>query len=200
MRTSTLFCLVGVVSSAAPGAYAENLMNLLQKKLGPDPLATICASAPCRKNVKIALKKDDGSDFKKTLKLAPPVVYNQSVTIFPGETIRLETGEGPDGFKDLKAVSKVEHPERTITIIFGQERKPGAKPVMALTIANPFGAPLSYAALIAQGEQPAISGADTCPAAVQAASRQEWPGLVTEVLVSNFKLLDPAETAACRNG
>jgi hypothetical protein len=197
MRVSKPICVVGILLSAASGAHAENLLKGLQKKLGADPLATICANAPCRKNVKIALKKDDG-DFTLTMKLAPPIVYNGSVTVFPGDTIRLEAGEGANAFKNLKPVAAAEHPERTITITFRQELRADAKPAMALTIINPFGAKLSYAALTVRSGDPAtVAGADVCPAAAAAASRQEWPGLVTDVVLNDFRLLEPDEEPSC---
>ena len=74
---------------------------------GPDTLREHCKTAPCRRDIRIRLRREKGDVYDETFELLPPAVQPGLLSIHPGETVSavpiFENGEftgwrlpGPD--------------------------------------------------------------------------------------------------------
>lgn len=46
------------------------------------------ALSPCRENLRVMLRRDDGATYDKTFDLLPPAVQQGMITVHPGETVQ----------------------------------------------------------------------------------------------------------------
>lgn len=96
LRRTLPLLLLGVLLAAAtrPAAASEHAKNADEENL-----ETYCETSvePCRKNVRIVLRRKEGEAYDETFALLPPAVQPGMLSIHPGETVRavpeFENGE-----------------------------------------------------------------------------------------------------------
>jgi len=179
-----------LVSLAACAAPQEKVA--LPKGLAKS-LEDACKSeyTDCRRNFKVQIRKADGSVFEKTFELTyPPVQHGTFVTIFPGETLRLEADVAGDQITRLKSVGEGD-PSKTIVLEFKQAE--GASDMM-LIVRNPFHGMLKYQAGMMVPENDDVQKTSSCPVIAGKLGFETWPHPVFQLLLTDFHLLAENDT------
>lgn len=105
-----------LAAAAIPAAANENAKNADEENL-----ETYCETSaePCRKNLRIVLRRKEGEAYDETFALLPPAVQPGMLSIHPGETVRavpeFENGEFA-GWRTPKADEPVETQILTISL------------------------------------------------------------------------------------
>lgn len=120
-----------------------------------------------------------------------PCVYNDRVNLIPGEVILIDAEIIGNKLVNLKHVSKVEHPERTIEWSFTQN-KDSKCPYMVLRIKNPFDKGLIYQEDIQRHGRETLTSSCTVVAPAKIVSFESWPYPLTRIQLRNFHLNIPA--------
>jgi len=148
----------------------------------------------CRPPVDIKLQKKDGSSFESNTGVSLPIVHVDTVTIYPGETIHVEAGLGKDSLENLRAVEKVADPSKTLTLTFKQEPagKKSKRPMMKLTVDNPFPKKIKYhtQVMLLSGN---IIKTSTCPVGAGQTSYESWPDPIFQLILTDFRFAGEKE-------
>lgn len=83
--------------------------------------ANYCKTHECRKNLKVHLKKADGSYLNTEMEFAQPIVQGNLVSIFPGETVYIAFDPGPKGPENLRSVESAGNSAHILTFKLTQE-------------------------------------------------------------------------------
>jgi hypothetical protein len=110
--------------------------------------------------------------------------------VIAGETLNLEATIREDGHLDLKAVDEVVHPDRTITVKFGQfESKDGA--FTMLGVAHPFeNKMLKYRCAINPVGAQGFVNTSACPVFPGVTGWETWPDPIVQLLMLDVRLVD----------
>jgi hypothetical protein len=184
-----LLALLVISKAAAAADAAENP--------GMAAFVKMCQTAPCRKNVEFRLKKPDGSYFIFKSPLAPPVVQPNSITVYPGETLDFEADENPDSTLTLHLVSRVEHPEKTITVSLAQAATVADGTGMIFSIKNPFDRDIRYHMGIMSLAHERIVATSTCPVLKKIFGIEHWPYPLFQVIIGKVGFMKTGEPRSC---
>ncbi len=149
-----------------------------------------CETANCRKNVKISLKKKDGSTFTFAKSLTTPVVQSGFITILAGETIYLEAEAGANGPINLEVVDKIENPEATITFEFKQNPDIGDGTNMILKVENPFDRAIRYRLGLMTPDSGDVYATSSCPVRAGISIIEMWPYPIFQLIFSEIIFID----------
>ena len=148
----------------------------------------------CRVDHTVQLRLADGSEYKKTIALSyPPVKNGTFVTIFPGESLRLEATLEGDRITALKTASPTADPARTIGI---ELKQTDGKADMTLIVTNPFPHVLKYRAGIQVRADDDLRKTSSCGVMAGISGIESWRYPVYEVAMTDFRLL-PDDNLVC---
>jgi hypothetical protein len=150
-----------------------------------------CKTRQCRKDMLVKIKKKDGSYFVSTQKLAPPAVEPRSISILPGETLFVEADIDSDLLVNLKQVTAVTHPEKTIRLEFWQEPTIRDGTEMLLKVSNPFEKHLRYKLYMMTTDSDSMRYTSSCPVMPGKFSLEHWPYPLFQIFVVDIKLVTP---------
>lgn len=151
-------------------------------------LYELCAKSYCRPPGQVVLQLENGETFSTAFESPVPVVQNDWVSLFPGETIIVEAEVKEDRLTRLRAVGSVEDAARTLELRMWQE--PG-KPDVFLSVRNPFDRDIKYHALMMNTDSDALYETSTCPVMANGKMVLEhWPHPIFQLLFFDFRLLD----------
>jgi hypothetical protein len=184
--------LISVISLASQIAL---LMPVLaQAQSAEEELASLCQTILCRSPRTVELTTDDGQMFQTTFDQSLPVVHNDWVSVFPGETLYVEAEINGSQLEALRAVETNLNPEKTIELKMWQE--PG-KPDIFLTVTNPFPLTVKYHAVMMFPTGEELYKTSSCPVLGNGGSAYEhWPHAIFQLLLFDFRLLDEASGEA----
>lgn len=160
-------------------------------------LREICRIQECRKNVRVKLTQDDGTEYEKRFELYPASVQRNLVTVLMGEKLFLEV-EFEDGkAKSLKSVPENVNPEKTLVLDFSQ--KPDSKKDSSsyLWVENPFPKPVKFnlEMMTMDGK---MSPTSSCPVEAKLKLLEHWPHAIFQLVVTNIRFLGENETKECK--
>jgi len=119
---------------------------------------------------------------------------NGVITIKPGQTICVSFQAQGDILVPTAIVEASEKKE-TLVIRFWKEDSAGD---MFLALFNPFPSPLRYEAYMLLPDSSQHQHTSTCPVLSRRRNVEFWNIPVTELTISNFKLLPESQATACR--
>ena len=168
-----------------------------QQPANPDELKKFCETVLCRKPGVVRLTLDNGKAFETRFDLPRPIVQNEWISVFPGETIYVEAEASGNRLVNLRAVEAIEHPEKTLTFQFSQ--KPGPPSMMMLVVTNPFKQTMKYHASMMLPTSDKLAKTSSCP--VGGGGRmafESWPSAIIQLVLFDFRLLgEGTQQTAC---
>ena len=182
-----LFFSYATLSSATePAALSKATPNLEE--------ACKTVYTDCRANYTVQFRLKDGSEYKQTFALTYPPVQNDTfVTIFPGESLRLEATVEGDRITKLKPATPTADPARTISL---ELKQMDGKAGMMLLMTNPFPQPLKYRAGIHVPDLDGLRKTSSCSVLAGKSGFESWPYPLFEMVLTDFRLL-PDEQMVC---
>jgi len=162
-------------------------------------LDSICKKWTCRKSVSVRLKTPKGPDFVFTAPFGPPIVEDDTIMVFAGETLNIEADIGPAGPVNLHAVEAIVHPERTITLDFSQYRELKDGTGMNLVVHNPFDKALRYRIEMGPVGSRRLIPTSACPVLPHIVGVENWPYPIVQILIKSPVFLKDSEPMVCAN-
>jgi hypothetical protein len=149
-----------------------------------------CKTHKCRKNLKVHLKKPDGSYFHSEMELAQPIVQGNLVSIFPGETIYIEFDPGLKGPENLRSVESTSDSKHILTFKFTQEDKLANGAGMMLFVHNPSNRHIKYDLEMQLIDSDDLFKTSCCPLRPEMRNYESWPHPIFQLVMTNFRWVD----------
>jgi hypothetical protein len=149
-----------------------------------------------RPATKLRIVIGEGKAFEYDVPQSAYVRDGASVQILPGETIYVEMDFENGKAKNLKAVSAVVHPEKTVTLKFEQKLgglEQNGRDQMILTVVNPFDRQLIYRANMYLIVHKKWVETDVWPVPAKLMGMELWPDPLASLVLYEFSLADEAE-------
>ena len=174
---------------------AANLLGMLASVPASEPASTgdsadqtqeeMCKHTECQHNVRITLRKKDGSTYDQTFDVLPGSVQPIGLVIVSGQTLYFEADVQGDKLTGFRIVDAVSHPERTLVAKL-QQSEAG----MLLTVTNPFKRPLKFDMGIMPLERPSLFKTSSCPIVPGGTSFESWPEPIFQVVLGNARFVE----------
>lgn len=186
--TKTLFALLlwGVAASAPA-------VTVVSDKPGEAP-ADMCAQGTCQRDLKIVLRREDGSVYERQFEVMPPIVQPAFVVVLAGQTVYLEADIVDGRLANIVAIDKVRDPARTITASLRQEAG-GAG--MMLEVRNPFGQALKFDMGIMPLGRGKLLKTSSCPIGAGLVSYEMWPEPLLQVVLAKGRVVPVGANMVC---
>ncbi len=146
-----------------------------------------CKTHECRKDLKIHLKKPDGSYFDYQMELAQPIVQDKTVSIFPGETIYIAFDPGEKGPENLRSVKSADGSTNTLTFKFTQEPELFDGVGMMLFINNPTKYSIEYDFGMMLIDSEDLFETSSVPLMPGLSNFESWPHPIFQLIMTNFR-------------
>ena len=157
-----------------------------QYEQASDEFMDYCQTHDCRKNLKIRLKNPDGADFNFEMELAQPIVQDNVISIFPGETFYIAFDLGEYGPENLRTVESTDNSTNTLKMSFAQESDAG----MILFINNSSKRYIKYDLEMMLIDSEDIYKTSSCPLMPEISNYESWPHPIFQLVMSNFHWVD----------
>lgn len=152
----------------------------------------MCERVVCQYNVRVNLKRKDGSTYNKIFD-AIPVIQDQIVVVLAGQTVFFEADVKDGLLTNLKLVDDVVNSQKTVTAKFKQMENGG----MMLSLRNPFDKQLKFRMGIMPLDSESLYKTSSCPVISGGGSYEMWPYPIFQVLLADPRLLEDGEDMAC---
>jgi len=139
-----------------------------------------------REPYKLSLAVDKDTFYEEEIQAVPYIFPNNSVQVYPGETIFIEVEQENGAIKKMTAVKENKDPQKTLVISFAQTTKNKAHESMMLKIKNPFSQTLKYKASIFLFKQKKWTPTDVYPIEPGLFGIEIWPDLITSIGVGDW--------------
>lgn len=161
-------------------------------------LQQVCKAVLCRAPTPVRLKLPDGTTFAATPSLPTPIVSGDYITVMPGEKVFVEAEAKDGALKNLVAVRRLAHPERTLVFDFKQEPIVKDGTDMILEVQSPFPGILKYrlGMMLVTDERPRRTS--SCPLAQGKPVFEHWPHPIFQLVAGAFRFVDPSVEGAAR--
>jgi beta-lactam-binding protein with PASTA domain len=143
---------------------------------------------PTREAFKLTLAVDDTNFYATDIKQSAYVLKDNTIQIYPGEKVYIETEVANNEVKSMKCVKLNLHPEKTITLSFEQIAEGKKHQRMMLKVSNPFDAKLTYKAHIFLMKQKRWVATSALPVLPKKDGYEIWPEVIITIAVSDWKL------------
>jgi hypothetical protein len=151
-------------------------------------LARFCETSVCRGPGEIRLTTNDGHVAVTRFDTPLPIVSDDGISIFPGESLLVEADAEGDRLVNLRAVRQIRSPEKTIALRMWQE--PG-KPDTFLSVSNPFPRTWKFHLVMILPDSEKVYETSSCPVLGGGMSSYEhWPHPVFQLLLFDHRLLE----------
>jgi hypothetical protein len=123
-------------------------------------------------------------------------VIGDLVTVYPGETVRIEATVQNKRLVNLTAVTEVIHPQRTLIFFLIQEPTIGNGTEMILKVESPFAGVLKYrlGMMLPTGDK--LFKTSACPLHGGIAAYEHWRHPIFQIVAADFRFVDPDSDAA----
>jgi len=129
---------------------------------------------------------DKKTFYEEDLIERPYVLPNNTIQIYPGESIFIEIDQENGVIKNIKAVKEVKDPVKTLTISFTQSVNKKVHELMMLKVTNPFSNKLSYQASIYLLKQKKWVTTTVYPIETGQSGFETWPDIITSIALGNW--------------
>lgn len=141
-----------------------------------------------REPYKLKVAVDKKTFYEEDLAAAPYVLPDNTVQMYPGETIYLEVEQDNDIIKSVKAVKEITDSTKTLTISFTQTTEKSVHQMMMLKVANPFKQQLVYHAKMFLMKQKKWVATDVYPVEPGLFGIETWPDIITSISLGQWAL------------
>lgn len=155
-------------------------------------LIEMCQKVDCLHDVRIKLKREDGSIYDQTFS-SMPVVQSDAVSVYAGNVVHFEADVRGNNLVNLKLVSSIKNRDKTISAMLNQNEE-GAT---VLAIRNPFDRDIRIQMGIMPLDQESLLRTSSCPVTAKGGSYEMWPYPVFQVWLGELRLLNEGESRAC---
>jgi len=162
-----LLCIISLIS-ALPSGFAQDFFPLKRKPY----LLTVAV--------------DKKTTYEENLPEAPYVLADQTVQLYPGETVFIEIEQENGVVKNVKAVTEIRFPQKTLVISLNQVVKKKAHQSVTLKIDNPFSYPLRYDAKTYLVNYKNWVNVRVMPVPPGLSTSESWPELISSASLSNL--------------
>lgn len=141
-----------------------------------------------RKAFNLTMAVDGERYYSAEIPKSSYVLPNNTVQLFPGETLYIEADVENDFLVNLKCVSANKNPEKTLVISFFQVSEEKKHECMMLSVFNPFDRELEYSAIIGLLLYGKSVETDVWDIAAGTTGYETWPDLINTIALDNWKL------------
>jgi len=152
----------------------------------------MCKKVGCAFDVRIVLKRKDGSIFDRSFRTVP-VVQPTGVSVYAGQSVLFEADVQDDRLSNFKPVKSIEHPEKTISATLKQNSDGS----MTLALRNPFRRPMKVAMGIMPLDRDSLLKTSSCPVLAGLMGFELWPYPIFQVWLGNIRLLENSSSIIC---
>jgi len=139
-----------------------------------------------RQPYKLKINIDKETFYEEDLKEAPYVWPDNTVQLYPGETVFIEAEVKEGAIVKMRGVKENKHPEKTVAISFTQISNGQVHESMMLKIQNPFQQELVYSAMIFLTKQSRWAKTSVLPVSGGLAAYETWPDAITTIGLGNW--------------
>jgi len=136
---------------------------------------------------KLTLAVDKKSFYEEEIKATPYVLPNNTVQLYPGETVFIEIEQEDGIIKSLVAVEQNIHPDKTLIINFSQTANKKIHENTMLKIQNPFKQSLLYIAKIFFLHHRKWVDTNVYPVEAGLASIEIWPDVIISIVLEKWE-------------
>jgi hypothetical protein len=182
-------------TSSRPPEQHRSADESQSERAAADQVRALCEREKwdCRRNVRVVVRRTDGSTFDRTYDWLPPQLQGPWLDIFPGDTIRLEAEASGEAVSPRRIVAEASAPERTITFRFSQDEKNG----MRLIVENPFPKALKYDLFMVLLDDDDPRSTSSCPVVPHGATYELWPHPIYMLVAANFRFVNTDSGMKC---
>ena len=137
---------------------------------------------------KLTVAVDKKTVYEEDLKAAPYVLPDNTIQIYPGETVFIQVDQTDGLIKAIKAVKEISDSANTLTLAFTQITNGKVHQQMMLKVVNPLPFKLSYRATIFSLQQKQWTITDVLPVSAGLSGFESWPQIITSIGIGKFKL------------
>lgn len=130
---------------------------------------------------KLIVAVDKKTFYEEDLKEAPFVLPDNTVQLYPGETVYIEVQQEDGIVKKLTAVKTISNPAITITLSFTQTANKKVHEMMMLKVVNPFTKGLDYKASIFLTKHNRWAKTSVLPVMAGLTGFETWPDVITTI-------------------
>ncbi len=153
----------------------------------------MCAFSPCQRDVRVTLKREDGSVFDHVFEALPGAVQAGALVIYGGQTLYFEA-EVVDGLlANIKVVERVLSPSKTITAKFEQLAEGG----MSLSLHNPLASDLKFDMMIMSFKSERLYPTSSCTLVAGKSLFEHWPEPLFQVLLFRGRAVKASNSVTC---
>jgi hypothetical protein len=135
---------------------------------------------------KLTVAVDKKNFYEEELKEASFVLPNNTIQLYPGETVFIQVESTDGAIKTIKAVKEITDSANTLTISFNQIAAKNVHQQMMLKITNPLPYQLSYKATIFPLQNKKWVPTDVYPVPARLSGFETWPQIITSIGLDNF--------------
>jgi len=136
--------------------------------------------------LKVAVDKE--SFYSQDIKAGPYVLPDNTIQLYPGETVYVEIEQENGVIKKMQAVPQIRDAAKTITISFTQDVKGKVHSMMMLKVTNPFVQQLVYKVSIYLYSQKKWVSTDVWPVEPGVAGIETWQDIIISVGLGDWTL------------
>jgi hypothetical protein len=141
---------------------------------------------PHRDAFKLNIAVDETNFYNADIETSAYVLPDNTIQLYPGETIYVEVELGKKEIKSMKTVKQNLHPEKTVTISFSQQTDGKIHTGMMLKIENPFNKKLEYKAKMFLMKYNKWVPTNVLPVQQKLISFETWPDLIVTITLSEW--------------
>ena len=136
----------------------------------------------------LKVQVDKKSFYEEEIKAGPYILPNNTIQLYPGETVYIEIDQADGIIKGMKSVKEIKDVSKTVTISFTQNTNKKVHESMMLKIVNPLKYRLSYKASIFLFEHKRWVKTNVYPVQSGLSGFETWPDIITSIGVGAWVL------------
>jgi hypothetical protein len=182
-----VFILAGIkhtMTNTAKLLFTLSIFLLNGARYGYGQDSSLLKRAP----YKLTVAVDKKTVYEEELKESPFVLPDNTIQLYPGETIFIQVEQIDGAIKTIKAVREITDSANTLTISFNQIAAKKVHQQMMLKITNPLSYQLSYKATIFLLQNKKWVSTDVYPVPAGLSGFETWPEIITSIGLGKFVL------------
>ena len=136
---------------------------------------------------KLTVAVDKKSFYEEEIKESSYILPDNTIQLYPGETIYVEVVHENGVIKSLNVVKEIIDSSKTLTIQFTQTSDKKVHQLMMLKIENPFTYNLNYKSKIFLLRPMKWADTDVYPVQAKLAAFETWPDVITSIALNDLK-------------
>ncbi len=136
---------------------------------------------------KLTVAVDKKTFYEEAIKATPYVLPDNTIQLYPGETVFIEIEQENGIIRSMKAVEQNMHPNKTLSIRFSQTSKNRIHQLTMLHIENPFTEDLIYTSKIFLLHQRKWVDTNVYPVSKKLSAFETWPDIITSIALAGWE-------------